>query len=371
MLPATLQFLIVMIGCAINERLQKILDYKAEEVRVLKQILKEVTGKSRIDFTEDQRKRLAQKGKNLTPKEREEHCEIVRPRTILDWFRQLYAAKYDSSKSPRKKGRPPKPKETRDLVIRLAEENLSWGYTKIRDAVNEGLGIDICRNTVANILHEAGIVPAPERDKKRTWKQFMRSHWDCLYACDFFNVEVLGIFGAVRYSVFFVMELKTRAVEIAGIRVNPDGEWMKQIARNLTDPVDGFLRNARYLIHDADPLFTDAFKAILKSPCSANDDGVKCVQIPPKSPNCNPHAERFVKSIKHECLRHFVFFGERHLRYVISEYVAHYLHERFHQGLGGKLIRPSTANDNSAADGPIRCRSRLGGLLNFYHREAG
>jgi transposase len=369
MLPSTLQFLIVMIGCAINERLQKALDYKSEEVVILKQILREVTKKERIDFTEDQRARLALLGKALTAKERREYCEIVKPRTILDWFRRIYSEKYDSSKSPRRKGRPRKSKEIRELVIRLAKDNLSWGYTKIRDAVNAGLQVDICRNTVANILHEAGVVPAPEREKKRTWKEFVRSHWHCLYACDFFTVEVLGVFGAVRYSVFFVMELKTRAVEIAGIRVNPDGEWMKQVARNLTDPVDGLLRNARYLIHDADPLFTDAFKAILKPPGCPKGEGVECIKIPPRSPNCNPHAERFVKSIKYECLRHFVFFGERHLRYVINEYMIHYHQERFHQGIGSKLLRPTSANDN-AATGEIKCRSRLGGLLNYYYCEA-
>jgi putative transposase len=171
-------------------------------------------------------------------------------------------------------------------VIRIALDNLDWGYTKIRDAVNVGLGIDICRNTVANILHEAGMVPAPERDKKRTWKQFMRSHWSTLYACDFFSVEVLGVFGAVRYMVFFVIKLETREVEMAGIRVNPDGAWMKQVARNLTEPIDGFLRDATHLIHDADPLFTDAFKAILKPDAYPDGEGVECVKIPPRSPNC-------------------------------------------------------------------------------------
>jgi putative transposase len=303
----------------------------------------------------------------------------------LSGFAGSSRRKYDSSQSPRKKGRPPKPKEIRDLVIRIAEDNLSWGYTKIRDAVNVGLQIDICRTTVANILQEAGIVPAPEREKKRTWKQFMRSHWHCLYACDFFNVEILGFFGAVRYSVFFVMELETRTVEIAGIRVNPDGEWMKQVARNLTDPVYGFLSDAKYLIHDADPLFTEGFKAILKPLDLPDREGVTCVKIPPRSPNCNPHAERFVRSIKFECLRHFVFFNERHLRYVMKEYMSHYHEERLHQGIGGQLIRPQFGRGNALpckADrcggcdathrmgSDFKCRSRLGGLLNFYYREA-
>ena len=214
-------------------------------------------------------------------------------------------------------------------------------------------------------MAEAGIEPAPEREKKRTWKQFMKMHWESLYACDFFSVEVLGIFGTVRHMVFFVIEIKTRAVEIAGIQVDPGGEWMKQVARNLTDPVDGFLRDAKYLIHDRDPLFTEAFVAILRS------RGVESVKIPAKSPNCNPHAERFVKTIKYECLNHFVFFGERHLRYVVKEFADHYLTERFHQGLEGQLVTSAagSANDIGTTD-PILCRSRLGSLLNYYHREA-
>jgi putative transposase len=125
-----------------------------------------------------------------------------------------------------------------------------------------GLGIEIGRTTVADILAAAGIEPAPEREKSRTWKQFMKAHWDSLCGCDFFTVEALGLTGTVRYMVFFVIRVKTRAVEIAGIAANPDGKWMQQMARNLTDAVDGFLREASYLIHDRDPLFTQAFESI-------------------------------------------------------------------------------------------------------------
>ena len=113
-----------------------------------------------------------------------------------------------------------------------------------------------------------------------------------------------------------------------------------------------------------------AFKTLLKPPDSADNTGVKCIQIPPRSPNCNAYAERFVKSIKYECLNHFVFFGQRHLRYVISEYVSHYLKERFHQGLGGKLIQSASSANDNAATGDIQCHARLGGLLNFYYRKA-
>jgi transposase InsO family protein len=140
---------------------------------------------------------------------------------------------------------------------------------------------------------------------------------------------------------------------------------MQQMARNLTDSVDGLLRNATYLIHDRDPLFTKAFEAILA------ERGVKCVRIPARSPNCNPHAERFVKTVRDECLNHLVLFGERHLRHVIKEFVAHYHRERFHQGLGGQLIEALTSSANKKVPcGEVVCRSRLGGLLNFYYREA-
>jgi putative transposase len=147
--------------------------------------------------------------------------------------------------------------------------------------------------------------------------------------------------------------------------VNPDGVWMMQIARNLLEPEDGFLRNATHLIHDRDPLFTKAWVKLHKS------SGVMSVRIPASGPNCNPHAERFVRTVRTECLNQFVIFGEWHLRHLLSEYLVHYTRERFHQGLDGELIAPSSIseNDNSASDG-IRCRSRLGGLLNYYHRVA-
>jgi hypothetical protein len=248
-------------------------------------------------------------------------------------------------------------------VIRLASENLGWGYTKIRDALR-GLKTDIGHSTVASILAEAGFEPAPERGRKRTWKQFLRSHWQTLYACDFFSVETLRVFGTVRVMVFFVIELRSSVVHVAGVRIDPDSAWMMQIARNLLDPDSGFLRHTTHLIHDRDPVFTKAWTKLLKS------GGVKCVRIPANSPNCNPYAERFVKTVRAQCLEHFVIFGQRHLQHLLHEFVAHYLTERFHQGLGGRLVtpRPRPGNDNAKC-GAIQCRSRLGGLLNYYHRE--
>jgi hypothetical protein len=193
MLPAPLQFIVAMIAYAINQRMARQLDYLQEEVRVLKEALAAATGKTRIDFSAEQRRRLAHKGKELTAEERQACCQVVRPATILAWFRQLAAQNYDGSKV-RAAGRQRKPAEVRALVLDLARDNPGWGYTKIRDALR-GLKIEIGRTTVASLLSEAGMEPAPERIRKRTWKQFLKSHWETLYACDFFSVETLGVLG--------------------------------------------------------------------------------------------------------------------------------------------------------------------------------
>jgi putative transposase len=262
MLPATLQFLIAMIAYAIIAIMQRKLDYSQEEVRVLKEILVARTGSQRILFTADQRRRLAVAGKALSPEERKKYCQLVKPGTILGRFRQRGKQRYDSSNS--KVGRPRKKNDIRKPVFDLALGNLTWGYTKIRDALRNGLKIEIRRTTVASILAEEGIEPEPEREKKRTWKRFMEMHWETLYACDLFSVESLGITGTVRTMVFFVVQLRIRAVEIVGMAVDPGETWMKQVARILTKQVDGFLRGAKYLIHERDPLFSKAFIAIFK-----------------------------------------------------------------------------------------------------------
>jgi putative transposase len=167
---------------------------------------------------------------------------------------------------------------------------------------------------------------------------------------------VLTLTGLVRYVVFFVIDIETRRVQIAGISHNLTGTWMKQIARNLTDSEDGFLRGTRYLILDRDPLYTAAFRALLK------DAGVEALRLPARSPNLNAYAERFVLSIKSECLDRIVPLSEKHLRRAVREYVEHYHSERHHQGLDGEWI---TANETAGRlEGQVTCRERLGGTLN-------
>ena len=168
--------------------------------------------------------------------------------------------------------------------------------------------------------------------------------------------------GLVRYHVLFVMSLSSRTVAIVGIVREPNGQWMAQIARNLTDPFDGFLRNARYLIHDRGSVFTKQFASILKSA------GVKTVKLPPRSPNLNAYAERFVRSIREECLSQMIPLGENHLRRAVEEFMLHYHGERNHQGLCNALIEPEDHVGRTAS--VVQCRNRLGGLLRCYHRAA-
>jgi putative transposase len=168
--------------------------------------------------------------------------------------------------------------------------------------------------------------------------------------------------GLVRYHVLFLMELKTRRVHVAEISQDPCDEWMAQIARNLTDAYDGFLRNAKILILDRDPLFTAQFRRMLK------DRGVRVVRLPRESPNLNAYVERWVLSIRREVLDRIIPLGERHLRRAIGQFVAHYHAERNHQGLDGKLIEPEPGV--GVNEGRVLCRLRLGGLLKYYYREA-
>jgi transposase InsO family protein len=162
----------------------------------------------------------------------------------------------------------------------------------------------------------------------------LKAHWDVLAAADFFTVEVWTATGLMRYVVLFVIELATRRVHMAGIASEPDGAWVVQCGRQLTDAVDGCLAGKRFLLHDRDPLFNEAFRETLAGA------GVETVRLPPRSPNLNAHAERYVRTIKEACLNRVIFVGERSLRRAICEFVTHYHHERNHQGLGNVLIFP-------------------------------
>ncbi|MGE5783423.1 MAG: hypothetical protein ACM3ZE_02495, partial [Myxococcales bacterium] len=285
-----------------NRHQQAVIEYLQAE----NQSLREQLGKKRIRWTDTQRRRLAEKAKTIGRSTLAALGTVVTPDTLLRWYRNLVATKYDGSKK-RGPGRQRTKTDIGTLVIRMARENPSWGYTRIRGALFN-LGHDLARNTVKAILKERGIEPAPERRRHASWHTFVKSHLGAISGADFFTVEVLRGFGLVRCYVFFVIDIATRRVHIAGITDQPSEAWMKQVARNLTDCVDGFLKQTRYLVLDRDPLYTKAFRAMLK------DASVKIVRLPARSPNLNSYAERWIRSLRNECLSRIIPLGEKHLR---------------------------------------------------------
>ena len=350
-----LQFFLLCLAGWVNRNQQNAVEYLLEEVKVLKEQL----GKQ-PRFNDAQRRRLAAKAKKIGLKHLQGIATLATPRTLLDRHHRLVAGKYDSV-GQRSSGRPPTAPELRALILRMAAENRTWGYTRIQGAL-QNLGHEIGRGTIAKVLQEAGVDPAPDRQKKTTWKEFLRTHWDLLAAADFFSVEVWTALGLVRYHVFFVMRLATREVQIAGIIPEPHGPWMKQMARNLTDGLGGFMSGCRYLIHDRASVFSEDFRMILLAV------GIESARLPARSPNLNAFAERFVRSIKESCLDRMLLIGESSLHRATSEFLLHYHSERNHQGLGNKIIRPEFAQFPS--EGAINSRKRLGGLLRYYYREA-
>jgi hypothetical protein len=251
------RFVLITVAGWMNQRQLQIIEYLREENRVLREQL----GERRPRFSDEQRRRLAAKAKGLGRKILAEVATIVTPNTLLAWHRRLIAQKYDGSRH-RQPGRPRKADEIEALVVRMAEENRTWGYRRIQGTLFN-LGHDIARSTIADILNRHGIEPTPERSRKTTWKEFLTQHWELIAAADFFTVEAWTRRGLQRFVILFFMELSTRRVEIAGIASNANGLWMSQIGRNLTDSVDGLLKGKRYLIHDRDPLFTTEFLKVL------------------------------------------------------------------------------------------------------------
>jgi transposase InsO family protein len=328
--------------------------YLKEENRVLRE---HIAGK-RIRFTDTERRRLAVKAKALGRSRLREMCPIVTPDTLLRWHRQLVARKYDGTRN-RRVGRPPVRAVIRELTVRMAKDNSTWGYTRIRGALSN-LGYTVGCTSIARILKEHGVDPAPKRGT--SWATFLRAHWEVIAAADLFTVEVSVKQALVRYHVLFALELATRRVQVLGIVPEPDGPWMEQVVRNATDAFSGFLTGKSHLILDRDPRYTRVVRDILQAA------GVEVVRLPPRSPNLNAYAERFVRSIKEECLDRMIFFSAGQLRTTVDEYMKHYPVERNHQGLGNELI-DGVPEPRDVPEEVVRV-SRLGGMLNHYRRAA-
>jgi HTH-like domain len=261
--------LLISLAGYLNQKQQEVIDYLQEENRVLREQL----GSKRLRLDDDQRRRLAVRAKKVGRRALHELATIVTPETRLVWHRKLIARKYDGSQQ-RRPGRPRVQDKIRRLIVRMAMENRDWGYRRIQGAL-ANLGHDVARGTIANLLKEHGLEPAPERNRETTWKEFLSRHREMIVAADLFTIEAWTRRGLTRFAVLFLIDLSSRRVEIAGLAQQANGLGMSQVARNLTDAAQGFLIGKRYLIHDRDPLFTAEFLEILEG------SGVKSVKLPP------------------------------------------------------------------------------------------
>lgn len=275
--------------------------------------------------------------------------------------RKLIAKKFDGSKFRKSVGRPAADEEIERLVVRMARENPSWGYDRIVGAL-ANVGHKVSDQTVSNILKRHDIPPAPKRKQNTSWKDFIRAHMAVMVGTDFFTVEVLTLKGLKTFYVLFFIHLESRRICLAGATRHPDQEWMEQMARNATIEETGFLVNKRYLLHDRDSKYCSSFCQLIEA------EKVKCLALPPKSPNLNAYAERWVRSVKEECVSKLILFGESSLKRALRHYELHYHGERNHQGKDNLLLFPVLSQPTQRR-GKVRCRERLGGLLKFYEGE--
>jgi putative transposase len=342
----------------VNQELLLQNEYLAAENRILKAHLQ-----AGVRLSDGERTTLAEIGRRLGRKALQQIACIAKPDTILAWYRKLIAQKFDGSKRRRGPGRPRISPEIENCVLRLARENSGWGYDRIVGAL-ANLGICVSDQSIGNILRRHGLAPAPKRSQTTTWSEFIRRHMDVLAGTDFFTVEVLTWRGLVTYYVLFFIQLGSRRVSIGGMTDHPDECWMQQMARNATLEQWGHLTGCRYVLHDRDTKFCSSFRDTLEA------GGVQCLMLPARSPNLNAFAERWVRSVKHECLSKLILFGETSLRRALRHFTQHYHLERNHQGKGNVLLFPSSDELQRARGPSICCRERLGGLLKYYYRKA-
>ena len=278
----------------------------------------------------------------------------VSPKTLLRWHRRMVARRWTYAR--RGLGRPPLDAKLQELILRLARENPRWGYQRIVGELRK-LGLRVSATSVRSVLKCGRIPPAPRRSGP-SWRTFLRAQAQSVIACDFLTVDTVSL---RRYYVLFFIELHTRRVRIAGITQNPSGTWVTQQARNLVIDSGARERSARFLIHDRDAKFSAPFDEVFWT------EGIRVIRTPFRAPNANAHAERFVRTLRQECLDSLLIVGRRQLERVLSEYVEHYNRERPHRALDLRPPQPSQVIPlRPQPDAAVQRRDRLGGLIHEY-----
>jgi putative transposase len=278
---------------------------------------------------------------------------VVTPRTLLRWHRELVRRKWTYRyRSP---GRPPVGPETVELILRMAKENRGWGYLRIRGELLK-LDVRVSATAIRTVLRREGLGPAPRRGGP-SWREFLRTQARGILAIDFFTVETAWL---RTLYVLFAIEVGSRRVHVLGVTRNPDSAWVTQQARNLA--VEERLGDIRFVVRDRDSKFSGPFDEVFRS------EGVKIIKTPIRAARANAFAERWVRTVRRECLDHLLVLGRRHLERILREFATHYNANRPHRGL--ELAVPGPATAEASADGAVGRRDRLGGLIHEYYREA-
>ena len=286
-----------------------------------------------------------------------EVIRVFKPATVIGWHRAAAKRKWTYQRESRR-GRPRTARNIERLVIRMALENRDWGYGKIEGELKK-LGIELDEDTVANILDRHGIPPAPQRGSSSSWRQLMSHYKDQILACDFFTIETL--FLKTLFVLFFI-DLGTRQVYFAGCTEHPTKAWVTQQARQLVWQLEERDLPMRFLIHDRDTKFTQSFDTVFRS------EKLKIIRTPYRAPNANAFAERWVRTVREECLDKLIIINQQHLRRVMPEYTSYYNSSRPHQGLEQRI--PVPQREPVVDSGPVICHDVLGGIIHDYQRAA-
>jgi putative transposase len=345
---------LLMLAAATDKALARQVQYLKAENAILRAKLPR-----RVTVTPAERRRLLKYGKPLGSAIKD-LVGIVSPRTFARWASGEVAG--PKAARPARPGRPRTKEDVRELVLRLARET-GWGYSRILGELKK-LGVGkVCRSTVVNILRAAGLDPGPQRGEG-SWDEFVQRHAKTLWACDFFSKKVWTRRGPVDVFVLFFLHVGSRRVFVTGLSTRPERAWVVQQARNFLLQVGEGGDRPCYLLRDYDGKFVPEFDALLES------EGVTVKKVGPRSPNLNAYAERWVQTVRRECLDHFVVFGEDHLRHLVTTFADYYNRWRPHQSRDNRPLTGEPAPGAAVPVGAVTCEERLGGLLKHYVRAA-